>query len=126
MLNQVLHWNGKRWSRVRTPNPAGIGAGRINELFAVRCGSASSCNAGGTDGTGSGTSSFRQFNQVLHWNGSKWLLVRTPQPGSMSRGSFREVNALACGSSTNCWGAGNFALVDRGKSGCSLTIMAAG
>ncbi len=106
-LNQVLHWNGRKWSRVRTPNPGGTSAGHVNSLLAVRCPAASYCLAVGNYGT-TVASSYVMRNEALRWNGRKWSKLSTPQPGGASFGSFSMIDALACTSSTSCWGAGSF------------------
>ena len=36
--NQVLHWNGRTWSRQHTPDPGGTATTHENELLAVGCG----------------------------------------------------------------------------------------
>jgi hypothetical protein len=107
LLNQVLHWNGKHWSRMRVVNPAGTTIAHLNSLFSVRCGSATNCNAAGDDGT-TQASTYKMYNQVLHWNGKRWSKATTPNPGPSSYGRTSQIDALACGSATNCWGAGDY------------------
>jgi hypothetical protein len=36
-VNEALHWDGKRWSYVGTPNPAGSESLDSNVLYQVRC-----------------------------------------------------------------------------------------
>jgi hypothetical protein len=107
LLNQVLHWNGNRWSRVRTTNPGGTSMNHLNSLFSVRCGSATNCNAAGDEGT-TRASTFKVYNEIFHWNGKRWSQVRTPQPGPSGSGRYSQIDALACGSATYCWGAGSY------------------
>ena len=94
--NLALHWNGRRWSRVRTPEPAGARSGHMNALYAVRCVSRASCNAVGTYGTTGSSPTLR--NQVLHWNGRKWTQAHTPNPGGTGAGHINELNAVGCAS----------------------------
>ena len=105
-LNEMLHWNGKRWSKARTPNPAGTSTGHLNSLLSVRCLSAANCLAVGAYGTTT-ASTYVTRNEALHWNGKKWYQVHTPDPGGAGFGSFSQLDALACGSPTSCWGAGS-------------------
>jgi hypothetical protein len=63
-----LHWNGKRWALVHTPNPAGTALQDQNVLISARCANSSDCWAVG--GLESATSNVT--NQILHWNGKKW------------------------------------------------------
>jgi hypothetical protein len=101
-LNEVLHWNGKRWSQVHVVNPGGTKGGNFNELFSVRCGSARNCNAVGFYGR----EVEPQRNEVLHWNGKRWSHVSAPNPAGTGSSDANELQALACGSATNCWAAG--------------------
>jgi hypothetical protein len=67
VLNEALRWNGTTWSLTATPDPAGTGNGVTNILNGVRCASATSCSAVGTQIPG-------QFNlnEALLWNGTNW------------------------------------------------------
>jgi hypothetical protein len=99
--NQAMRWNGKKWSLVTTPDPAGRATGDQNELNAIRCTAAAACVADGYDGH---TSSFS--NEVLRWNGKKWSMQTTPNPGGTATGDANLLNGLACSSPTSCWAAG--------------------
>src|SRR5215469_7720420 len=99
--NQAMHWDGKKWSLITTPDPAGTATGQSNELNAIRCVSASSCIADGFDGN---ASSFN--NEVLRWNGKKWSPQTTPNPSVTTLGHDNELNGVACSSSTSSWTAG--------------------
>jgi hypothetical protein len=101
-LNQVLHWNGRRWSQVRVVNPGGTKSGDRNGLLAVRCGSARNCNAVGYYGKNVAP----QRNEVLHWNGTRWSRASAPNPAGTGSSAANDLLALACGSGTNCWAAG--------------------
>jgi len=69
--NEALHWNGVRWSLVRTPNPAGTGMQDRNVLNSVRCVSAGNCWAVGVQVRSGGSLS---ASQILHWTGKKWFV----------------------------------------------------
>jgi hypothetical protein len=66
-LNEALRWNGAHWSLVTTPDPGGTANGDSNTLNGVRCASARSCWAVGTQIPGP-----YDLNEALRWNGSKW------------------------------------------------------
>ena len=70
-LNEALHWNGKKWTAVRTPNPGGKGNGKISELDDSTCVTATDCWAVGDFGSGTQGPTEKRINQVLHWNGKK-------------------------------------------------------
>jgi hypothetical protein len=113
-FNLVLHWNGRRWSHTRTPNPGGGGAGDVSALSAIRCTSVASCWGVGTYGRSatSGASTFD--NEVLHWNGRTWGTVTVPSPGAWLAGRVSSgLNAVSCASAGSFWAAGS----DSGTSG---------
>ena len=68
-LNLALHWNGRTWSQVVTPDPGGFAAGDDNELRALRCTSSTNCWAVGFSQTGIGGP---ELGEALHWNGTSW------------------------------------------------------
>ncbi len=103
-LNQALHWNGSRWSKVRTPNPAGTTSARVNELFDVTCLSASACWAVGEDGSQGMAMVAR--NEVLRWNGHAWSSVRVPQPAGSTSPDFNFLNGIRCSSASRCLAVG--------------------
>jgi hypothetical protein len=101
-LNQVLHWNGRRWARVHSANPGGVGTGDFNVLTGVRCTSSRACLAVGFDGSLAGA----QRNQALRWNGRRWLAIGAPSPGGASADKFSNLLGLACAARTDCWSFG--------------------
>ena len=67
-VNQALHWNGRQWSLVPTPDPGGTDIGDSNHLYSIRCTSSADCWAvGAVQPTGQ-----NGRNQILHWNGATW------------------------------------------------------
>jgi hypothetical protein len=104
-LNQALHWNGHKWFKVRTPNPDGTGAGSDNVLIAVTCLSAHDCWTVGD--TGGMTTTSATLNEAMHWNGTKWSVVRVPQPGGTAAEDVSTLSGARCTSPTNCWAVGD-------------------
>jgi hypothetical protein len=49
ILNQAPHWNGRKWSRSKVPNPDGTMTGATQNLTSISC-----------------------HDMILHWNGTKW------------------------------------------------------
>jgi hypothetical protein len=105
-LNLVLHWNGKHWSQAPVPNPGGEKADDLNMLQSIRCVSARSCWAAGTDGPDVSDVVLR--NQVLHWNGTKWSKVSVPNPEGTATGDENKLQALTCSSATDCLAVGYY------------------
>jgi hypothetical protein len=71
----IEHWNGTSWNVVPSPSP---GSG-YNMLRGVTAISASNIWAVGYY-VNIGTSNFQTI--IEHWNGRKWTLIRSPNPGS--------------------------------------------
>jgi hypothetical protein len=109
ILNEILHWNGKAWSVVHPPNPAGTGRSNVQSVQTIRCTSARNCIAVGTYGNVR-TDILR--NQALHWNGSKWSKMSVTNPGGThGEGDVSELYGLGCTTADNCWAVGTFGLV---------------
>jgi hypothetical protein len=87
----VEHWNGARWSVMKSPSTTALFADSArSQLNSVACTGASNCIAvgtvvGETDGPIVGTI-------IEHWNGSEWSIAEGGGAG----------NAVACTSASNC------------------------
>lgn len=93
----LVHWNGRTWTRVRSPNPSTAG----NGLFAVSATSASDVWAvGGYCTRFCGGTAEVDGSLIMHWNGRAWTRVASPNPGVLQ--------AVSARSSANAWAAGNF------------------
>src|SRR5947199_7345 len=90
----IEHWNGSSWAQVDSPDP---GSGN-NFLKSVRAASASSIWAVGSasDGTSTGIQTL-----ALHWNGTRWAQVVSPNPGTLS-----ELFGVGATSASNAWAVG--------------------
>jgi hypothetical protein len=93
----IVHWNGRSWRRVPSPNPAG--AGNDNELVAVSGTSAASSWAVGDYFDGSARQTL-----VEHWNGTRWSRVKSPNPGGSAQFNF--LNGVVAISSSDVWAVG--------------------
>jgi hypothetical protein len=101
MYNEIFHWNGKRWSQARTPQPGPSGAGRYSQIGALACGSATYCWGAGSYGSSSPT--LTSQNEILHWNGKKWTRVPLFSPVAADN----QLLAATCSSDRNCWALGS-------------------
>lgn len=104
VLNQVLHWNGTRWSLTVTPDPGGTASGDVNQIFDVACRSTGNCWAVGQDGS----SLSQTVNQALHWNGTTWSLVTTPDPGGTSANEVNGLSSIRCPVTGTCLAVGSY------------------
>jgi hypothetical protein len=92
----ILHWNGKTWSKVSSPSPGGWN----NVLFGV---SAVTADDAWAVGDTSATSPGGVQSLVVHWNGTKWSRVTSPNPGSQ----FNDLQAVSAASASDIQAAGN-------------------
>ena len=107
----IARLDGGQWSTVPAATPKGaIQTG----LSSVSCRSAASCYAVGSSSTASATTTL-----VEHWNGAKWSIVASANPGGTSGSNL---NAVSCPSNTSCTAVGDysandgfFTLAERGK-----------
>jgi len=89
----IEHWNGSRWSVVKSPSPASMN----NELFSVAAVSASDVWAVGF----STNNAPEQTTLIEHWNGTSWSVVKSPSPGSGD-----DLRAVAAVSASDVWAVG--------------------
>jgi hypothetical protein len=116
LVSLILHWNGKAWRRVASPNPGGARGSVLSAIVAV---SRSSAWAVGNFGVGMLTAT-RTF--IVHWNGHSWHTVVSPDPGAES-----DDNILAGAAVTarhEVWAVGFFTL--NGSSGHTLAVRGSG
>jgi hypothetical protein len=115
-LNEVLHWNGSKWTQVLVASPGGTGTGGFSDLLAVRCLSASDCWMVGYYSRGEA-----DFGEAFHWNGKAWSTVPTPAPGGTLKGDVSELYDVVCASSDNCWAGGEYGT--QGSTPVDTTIL---
>jgi hypothetical protein len=92
----IERWDGTAWTRVPSPNP-----GVSNFLFGVAAVSAADAWAVGGYVTGT---AFVHKTLVLHWDGTVWRRVPSPNPGS----SNNLLNAVSASSATGAWAVGQY------------------
>lgn len=106
-LNEVVRWNGTKWSAVAgVPDPGTTAAAAVNVLFSITCPSTTNCWAAG--GYVSYDSARDAWTQILHWNGKSWTTSRVPQVGIASSVPGTYVQGVRCTSASNCWAVGQY------------------
>ena len=101
----ILRWNGMAWSKVHTPNPSAS----LDSLSAVSA--TSSTNAWAVGWYCPTTACAVQHTLILHWNGSTWSRVKSPNPNSAGTNNLNGVNATSAG---RAWAVGQYCV-----SGCN-------
>jgi hypothetical protein len=95
----IVRWDGSAWKQVTSPNPGG--ATQNNDLSSVAVTSATDAWAVGDYDSGTGTRTL-----ALHWDGSAWTQVTTPDLGGSSiDDSFTAVGAT---SASDVWAVGRY------------------
>jgi hypothetical protein len=96
----LLHWNGKSWTQVTSPNPGG--ATGTTALTGVAATAAGDVWVTGWYSTDTGSTA----TLILHWNGKTWTQVPSPSPGAATGGT--QLLAVSAVSATNAWAAGSY------------------
>ena len=98
-LALIEHWDGSRWSHVKSPAPSKLHTDDV-ELAGVDCTSATDCKA-----VGSYMTYDRKHGTVVHplaehWNGAKWSIMTLPGSGQDA------LTGISCPSSASCFALG--------------------
>lgn len=111
----TIHWNGKAWKRVPSPNPTSATTANFNDTLAAVAGTSARnvwavgqyhLDANGTRGSRS---------LVLHWDGGRWKQVHTPDPLTPGHASY--LSSVTAPSATGVWAVGT---VNRHGAGHAL------
>lgn len=115
----ALHWDGSRWNLSTAPQPSSFG---ISPLFGITAVSATDIWAVGNWETDTqGLSTF-----TLHWNGSGWSQVSSPDMAGSGTGQ-NTLRSVAAAAATDVWAAGqkqstfgasNYTLVEHYSNAC--------
>jgi hypothetical protein len=98
-LPLILHWNGSTWQQAAAPQP---GQGDYDLLTGVTATSAQNAWAVGNEVTPTAEPTL-----ILHWNGTTWSQVASPNPGVTSPDDSDTLVGVVATSATNAWAAGN-------------------
>ena len=92
----TLHWDGVEWTDIPSPNPGSTpscqGFNTGNELTSVAAVSANDVWATGFSFT---CATVDLQPMMIHWNGERWKMVRTPALGTNGNSSLNGLVALA-------------------------------
>ena len=87
----IVHWDGTSWTQVTSPNAPGS---TQDNLVAVRASSATNAWAVGSYNNSSNASQ----TLILHWNGTTWAQVASPDPAQASG-----LTGVATTSASDAW-----------------------
>lgn len=111
IVSIILHWNGRKWSHVASPNP-----GTENLLNSVGVSSRTSALAVGTERLVGG--GFQTL--AVRWNGRTWTKVPSVSPGPGGSATSDVLSGVTVASPGNAWavgdmqtGSGNHALIEH-------------
>jgi hypothetical protein len=93
----TVHWNGSAWTQVPSPNVSGS---TLDDLVAVHATSATDVWAVGSYHNGNNVSQ----TLILHWDGSAWTQVPSPDPGGAARD--QELTSVTGVSARDAWAVG--------------------
>jgi hypothetical protein len=113
-LTLVLRWNGTEWSHVPSPNEDVL----FNTLQAVSAVSSDEVWAVGFSFNGKGTP---DRTLVLHWNGTAWTVVPSPNVGAgdYDNNYLQGVHAIA---PDDAWAVGYYANPTNARAGLPLAL----
>ena len=98
----AIHWNGAQWNVIPTPNPGTPGGDTFGDskLLAVTALAPNNIWAVGYFESASTSQPL-----VVHWNGTKWGVVPSPNPSGSTN---TRLNSIAAVSANNIWAVGNY------------------
>jgi hypothetical protein len=99
----VEHWNGKTWTRVKSPNPAGSKGVMFEAVEAI---SATNVWAVGQYHCPVSVCSTKTLTE--HWNGKSWKIVPSPNPTSSTLDPSNDLNGVTAVSANNVWAVGSY------------------
>jgi len=100
----IMHWDGTSWTRVPSPNPTAF----VNRLVVVAAFALNDVWASGFAEAADGQP-FTNF--TLHWNGSSWSQVATPDPAMMVAGGSSGSDVWFTGATPWHWNGSSFTQV---------------
>jgi hypothetical protein len=108
----IEHWDGSSWTIVSSPNSS---TSESNFLLGITCTSATDCWAVGHHDSGD-VAVF--VTLILHYNGTSWSVVSSPNVTEAQDNEFRSVT---CTSSADCWAVGYWSIGNPALLGSVIT-----
>ena len=100
----ILHWNGTKWSQVSSPTP-------VNSYLNLAGVSAISASDAWAVGTYYNNTTNTYDTLTLHWNGSSWSEVSSPNPDAAGE---NRLNAVSADGANDVWAVGTLCSIVSG------------
>jgi len=100
----IMHWNGTKWTRVPSPSPGIDGI-----LLGVAASPASGKNAWAVGSYLSSTGAESLHTLILHWNGTAWSRVKSPNPTTQGNA----LSGVSMTSAKSAWAVGSISSGDQ-------------
>jgi hypothetical protein len=113
----AIHWNGTEWTQVATPRNLGHGPNVLNAVLTL---APNDAWAVGYSTPGKAEES-ATLTLILHWNGTSWKVVPSPNIGPKSRSQSNRLLGLTANSANDIWAFGSFFAADG--SGHQMTLL---
>ena len=98
----TMRWNGAAWAVVPSPNPLPASDSTINALYGVTAISPTDAWAVGY----SASNSQSYATLTMHWNGSQWQIVPSPNLPQSRPDVYNALNSVSATSATDVWAVG--------------------
>jgi hypothetical protein len=113
----AIHWNGTEWTQVATPRNLGHGPNVLNAVLTL---APNDAWAVGYSTPGKAEES-ATLTLILHWDGTSWKVVPSPNIGPKSRSQSNRLLGLTANSANDIWAFGSFFAADG--SGHQMTLL---
>ena len=113
----AIHWNGTEWTHVATPRNLGHGPNLLNAVLTL---APNDAWAVGYSTPGQAEES-ATLTLILHWDGTSWKVVPSPNIGPKTRSQSNRLLGLTANSANDIWAFGSFFAADG--SGHQMTLL---
>jgi len=113
----AIHWDGTNWTHVATPANVGHGPNQLNAVLTV---APNEAWAVGYSTPGKAEES-ATLTLILHWDGTSWKVVPSPNVGPKSRSQSNRLLGLTANSANDIWAFGSYFAADG--SGHQMTLL---
>jgi hypothetical protein len=113
----AIHWDGTNWTHVATPANVGHGPNQLNAVLALAPNDAWAVGYSTPGKAGQSAT----LTLILHWNGTSWKVVPSPNVGPKNRSQSNRLFGLTANSANDIWAFGSYFAADG--SGHQMTLL---